>query len=175
MRRCLRCLLATSIALFVISCTQTALGRMRHESGALERLESIMNRESLEIDGLVRLLEEEDAVWAKSDLRYYSYWLDALVAEQSDDLQAAIEAYQAGSQIERYEMDNYSILLPLGRALLRDNQIQRAHNTIEIYVRRANADLVGDHPWVMTEEARRALEEDIATAEWLLIYASIED
>jgi hypothetical protein len=168
-------LLVAIIVFLAAACAHTAMDRLRNDPGALERVDAMAYQESLDLESLVQSLEYNDAVWAESDLQYYSCWLAGSVAECSGDLSTAIAAYSEGSKIDRYEIDNYEILLPLGRAYLRDDQTLRARITLENYIRRAEAYLIGDHPWILTEEGKLSIQADIATAQWLLTYTANSD
>lgn len=154
----------------LLACANTVMQRLNDDPGARERLEALTDEEYATVSRGTDELRLLTAVWAGPDLEYYSCWLEGLEAERSGDLEAAVGSYREASRIERYEMDNFAVLLPLGRTLLRGGQADEANRVLEEFVRRARADLVADGPWGYTGEGAAALGESIAFAEWLLGY-----
>lgn len=155
-------------------CARTAMERLDEDPGARARLEALTETELSMISHAVEFLELSDEVWALPDRKYYGQWLKGLEAEQSGDFDAAIRAYREASQIILYEVDNFEVLLPLGRVLMRDGLPGEARRALTEFVGRAHAALAADGPVRYTEESAAEVEETIAVAEWLLGYL-VED
>jgi hypothetical protein len=158
----------------LLACANTAMQRLDDDPGARTHLETLTAEEHADVSRGVEELRLMDEVWAPSELEYYSHWLDGLEAEQSGDLDDAILSYRIATLVQRYEMDNFAVLLPLGRVLMRDGQAGEARRILTEYVRRARTDLVAEGPWEYSEEGVAEVEETITFAEWLLGYLGEE-
>lgn len=158
----------------LLGCANTAMQRLDDDPGARSQLETLTGEEYAMVSGGMEELRRSTEVWAAPDVEYYSHWLGGLEAERSGDLDEAIRSYRDASLIQRYEMDNFEVLLPLGRVLMRDGQAGEAAMILRAFVARARRALVADGPWGYAKEGVAAVEESIAYAEWLLGYLEEE-
>lgn len=154
----------------LLGCANTAMQRLDDDPGAREKLELFTGAEHAMLSSGIEELGSMNEVWAESEHEYFSHWLDGLEAERSGDLEDAIRSYRDASLVQLYEMDNFAVLLPLGRVLMRDGQAGEAARTLREFISRARTELSAEGPMEYTEEGAVFIEQNIAFAEWLLGY-----
>lgn len=85
--------------------------------------------------------------------------------EKANQFEDAIGHYIEAYKVERYEVSSYEALLPMGRAYFLNQDIQKAKDILEKFIKEAE-----DQPdmWGPTEEGKKILQNDIEFAKWLI-------
>lgn len=111
-----------------------------------------------------------DPDWVNSDKLFYGFWLKGAQSELQGHFQAAIQSYSAGLNVKRFEMSNYEIKLPLGRALLQSGNKTEAKIILKQYQQSATNDLNNeDVEWILSEKGKFQLKKSLAVCERLIL------
>lgn len=130
---------------------------------------SIIDEEFFLIKENLNFVEEnKDAVWAQSDLEFFTFWIKGLENEKKGMFANAISFYKKAYGVQRYEVSSYEILLPLGRAYILNGEKDKAVTRLKEYLKAAESELSNMRPWELTSEGERGLRKDMEDAEWLI-------